>query len=276
MGYKTILLCLNEIAALPRLLDAAVNVGAQFGSHVRGLYVIPAATVYGAESYTISPVVFDGNQAFFKDRQKKVRDQFEAAMKANGLTFDFLELESEVPDITETVTQAARDCDLVIMSAVPDDSEEPVETDMLERVAISSGRPVLALPAKGDFTLKLDEVVVGWNGSREASRAVFDAMPLLQKAKHVSICTVAGGADGNVPGVGLAENLSRHGVNTEVQRLAGETRNHGETLMRAAQDYNAGLMVMGCYGHSRFTELVFGGSTRHVMQNIDRAILLSH
>lgn len=276
MGYKTILLCLNEIATMPRLLDAAVTVGTKFGAHVRGLYVIPAATVYGAESYTISPVVFDGNQAFFKDRQIKVREQFEAAMKTNGLTYDFLELESEVPDITETVTQVARDCDLVIMSAVPDDVEEPVETDMLERVAIASGRPVLALPGKSDCSLNFDEVVVGWNGGREAARAVFDAMPFLTKAKHVSICTIAGGADGNVPGAGLAENLSRHGVKTEVQRLAGETRNHGETLMRAAKDYNAGLMVMGCYGHSRFAEMVFGGATRHVMQNIDRAILLSH
>ncbi|MBG1230909.1 universal stress protein [Aestuariivirga litoralis] len=276
MGYKTIMLCLNEIAALPRLLDAAVSVGSKFGAHVRGLYVIPAATVYGAESYTISPVVFDGNQTFFKDRQAKVRAQFEQAMKSNGLTYDFIELESEVPDITDTVVATARDCDLIIMAALRDDSDEPVETDMLERVAIAAGRPVLALPAKGTLNLNFDDVVVGWNGSRESSRAVFDALPLLIKAKRVSICTVGAGPDGEIPGSGLAENLSRHGINPEIQRLGAESRNTGETLLRCARDYGAGLIVIGCYGHSRFSEMIFGGTTRHVMQNIDRAVLLSH
>ncbi len=276
MAYKTIMLCLNEVAALPQLIEAGRTLGARFGAHIKGLYVIPAVTIYGAESYALSPVMFDGNRVFFKDRQAKVRDAFESAMKADGLNFDFQVVDSGEPDISYDIIANARAVDLVVMSAVPEKVEEPVEDDIVERITIGGGRPVLVIQGSSLAKLNFDDVVLGWDGSREASRAVFDSMPFLVKSKRTHICTVNAPADGTVPGASLAENLSRHGAKTETQKLVSEGRNAGEALLLAAKDYGAGLVVMGCYGHSRFSEMVFGGATRHVIGNLDRPVLLSH
>jgi len=276
MAYKTIMVCLNEITALPILLQAATTLGTKFKAHVKGLYVIPAVQVFGAEAYAMTPSVFDGNNLFFKDRQAKVREEFESAMKMQGLTFDFQAIESEYPDISSTIIDESRSFDLVLMVAVPKTPNDPVEDDLVERVAIGSGRPVLVIPAQGKTELNFDDVLIGWDSGREAARAVFDALPLLVKSKHCHICTINAPTDGTVPGATLAENLARHGIRVETEKVVSDKGSSGEALMRAAADLGCGLVVMGCYGHSRFAELVFGGTTRHVLRHVERPILLSH
>ncbi len=118
--------------------------------------------------------------------------------------------------------------------------------------------------------------MVGWNESRESSRAVFDALPLLQKAKLTRLVTVDVPTGGNLPAAGIAETLDRHGVKTEITDVASDGMSVGETLLRAANDHGADLIVLGAYGHSRFSEMVFGGATRHILRNLDRPVLMSH
>jgi nucleotide-binding universal stress UspA family protein len=276
MAYKTILVSLNEIAALPRLLAMAGELGRKFDAHVKGLYVIPSLAVYGTESYSLTPVVFDGQQKFFKDRLSRVRTAFEEAMKREGLNFDFQSPESETLEVTPDTIDLAREADLVLLATPPERSEEPIEDDMVQRVALGSGRPVLVIPGNKDAPLKLDHVIVGWNSSREAARAVVDAMPFLKSAGTTHICTVQAKADTSIPGAAIADNLSRHGLKPMTHKLESDGRSAGSSLLVAAKDYGAGLLVMGCYGHNRLAEFVFGGATRHVLRNLDIPVLLSH
>ncbi|MGL4590288.1 MAG: hypothetical protein ACRCVZ_00490, partial [Aestuariivirga sp.] len=108
MGYKTILVSLNEVGRLPQLLAAATKLGQALGTHVSGLYVIPAVQVYPSVGFEAAPQVFEGNRSFFKDNAAKVREQFEAAMTKEGLAFDFHQVDSRTPIIADEVVAKGR------------------------------------------------------------------------------------------------------------------------------------------------------------------------
>ncbi len=276
MAYKTILLCLNEIDRLPQLLSAARDLGAKFKAHMSGLYIIPGIQVYPSAGYAVTPDVYDGNRKYYLDNEAKVRAEFEAAMKADGLSFDFHLVDSNSPLIANDVISQGRNADLIVVSATDRKSMRGVEFDFVERLIIAAGRPVLVLPFLGDRKLNFDDVLVGWDNGREASRAVFDALPILQKAKRTRIASIDATAKGSMPGASIAESLDRHGVKVELSNLTSDGQTAGETLLRAASDYGSGLIVLGAYGHNRFTEFIFGGVTRHVVHNLDRPVLMSH
>jgi nucleotide-binding universal stress UspA family protein len=276
MAYKTILLCLNEIARLPQLIAVARQLGTTFNAHVSGLYVIPGVTVYPAAGYGAGPDIFDGHRIFFQKHLPKVQETFETAMKQDKLSFDTHVVDSALPLIANELIDNCHDADLVVISNTNHDDTDGVEYDFVERFVLAAGRPVLVLPYKGEVKLKTDQITVGWNDSRESSRAVFDALPFLQKSKLTRLVTVDVAPRGTLPAAGIAETLDRHGVKTEVTNVSSDGMTTGETLLRAANDYGADLLVMGAYGHSRFTEMIFGGATRHIIRSLDRPILMSH
>ena len=173
-----------------------------------------------------------------------------------------------------------RCADIMIVSTTNPDEISGVERDFVEQVLMGAGRPVIVLPYSGDAALSLDEVVVGWDGGREAARSAFDALPLLKAAKKVRIVRIDPQKDpelrASVPGADLAETMARHGVNVEAQGYPTDGLDEGQALMRCAEDCGAGLIVMGAYGHSRLAEFIFGGATRFVLTRMNRPVLLSH
>jgi nucleotide-binding universal stress UspA family protein len=247
MANKTILLCLNETARLPQLLSAARYLGVKFNAHVRGLYVVPGVTIYPSAGYGAGPDIFD-----------------------------FQLVDSAQPNIINDVLDNGYDTDLIVASNLPRNENDNVDGDFIEKLVLAAGRPVLVLPAKGELKLDLSSIVVAWNDSRESARAVFDALPFLQKAKRVRLVSVNSKVRGGLDGATIAESLDRHGVKTEITGISSDGAPTGEVLLRAAKDDNAGLLVLGAYGHSRFAELVFGGATRHVLKNHDLPVLMSH
>jgi nucleotide-binding universal stress UspA family protein len=280
MAYKTILVSLNETNRENQILSFAVALAQKFKSHVVGLYVIPAVQLYPSVGYEAVPQVFDGNQVFFKDQEKKVRDTFEAKMKAEGVSSEFRVVNGATPSISDEVVSAGRAADLIIISTTNPEEPTGVESDFVEQVVMSAGRPVIALPTAGDISLDLSTVVVGWNGGREASRAAFDAMPILKAGKRVIIMRADPQKDatlrGMVPSADLAETLARHGVKAEAMSFPTSSGEAGQAVLTCASDNGAGLMVMGAYGHSRLREFIFGGATQHVLANLNRPVLMSH
>ena len=280
MTYKTILISLNEISRLPQLIAAASSLGQALDAHVSGLYVIPAVQVYPSVGFEAAPQVFEGNRTYFKDNAATVRSTFEAAMQREGVKFDLHVIDARTPLIADDVIAWGRSADVVLVSATNPDEVTGVERDFVEQVIMGAGRPVVILPATGEAKLSLDEVVLGWDGGREAARAAFDAMPLLRVAKKVRIVRADPQKDpglrGGVPGADLAEALARHGIKAETQGFPTEGYDAGQALLRCADDCGAGLIVMGAYGHSRLTEFIFGGATRFVLSRLNRPVLMSH
>ncbi len=125
-----------------------------------------------------------------------------------------------------------------------------------------------------------ERVLAAWNARREAARAVFDALPILQRAKEVRVVWVNPQSERelaqDIPAADICAALARHGVQCQAVE---EERPHigvGETLLACAKDYEADLLVTGCYGHTRLREFVFGGASRHVQEHMSIPVLMSH
>ena len=280
MSYKTILVSLTEVSRLSELVDATVTLARETGAHVSGLYVVPAVQVYPSVGFEAAPQVFEGNRSFFKDNGARVKQAFEEAMRREGLSFDFHQVDAHTPVIADEVVVSGRVADLVIVSTTNPEEITGVERDFVEQTVMALGRPVIVLPYKGKATVSLNEVIIGWNGGREAARATFDALPLLKKAVKVRVVRIDPQKDpslrGSVAGADLAEALARHGVKAEAQGYPTDGQDEGQALMRCAEDSGAGLIVMGAYGHSRLAEFIFGGATRFVLNRLVCPVLMSH
>jgi nucleotide-binding universal stress UspA family protein len=280
MSYKTILVSLNEVGRLSELVAASVALARDTGAHVSGLYVVPAVQVYPSVGFEAAPQVFEGNRSFFKDNGARVKQAFEEAMRREGLSHDFHQIDSRTPVIADEVVASGRVADLVVVSATNPEEITGVERDFVEQTVMALGRPVIVLPFKGKATISLNEVIIGWDGGREAARATFDALPLLKKAAKVRVVRIDPQKDpslrGSVAGADLAEALARHGVKAEAQGYPTDGQDEGQALMRCAEDAGAGLIVMGAYGHSRLAEFIFGGATRFVLNRLVCPVLMSH
>ena len=150
---------------------------------------------------------------------------------------------------------------------------------MTEAVLFESGRPVLAVPYIGPDEAKIRNVIVAWDGRREASRAANEALPLLSKAETVSVVVVGDSAPSartGEPGADLALHLTRHGVNVSVKRISDAGIDVTNALLSHAADSEADLIVMGGYGHSRLREFVLGGATRGILGSMTLPVLMAH
>src|SRR5262249_32763384 len=139
-----------------------------------------------------------------------------------------------------------------------------------------SGRPVLVVPYIQKGPLKLDRVLVAWDGSRNAARAIADAMPLLAKAKTVEVVIVGKGKSDEIPGADIAQHLARHDLKVELKRIVSPESDIASTLLSHIADTAADFIVMGGYGHSRLREFIYGGVTRSILSSMTVPALMSH
>jgi nucleotide-binding universal stress UspA family protein len=149
---------------------------------------------------------------------------------------------------------------------------------MAEAALFQSGRPVLVVPYIQRTGLKLDRLLVCWDGSRSAARAVGDAMPFIVRAKATEIVMVANEAakSDEMPGADIAHHLARHGAKVEVKRIVSIETDVASTILSHAADSSADFLVMGGYGHSRLREFVLGGATRGILASMTLPTLMSH
>ncbi len=280
MSYKTVLVALNEINRLDALNASAVSIAKIDGGFVRGLYTIPAAQIYPSTGFEAVPQMFEGHQTFFKNNLAKVKGAFEAALQKAKLQGEFISIEGRSPLISDEIISHGKSADIIVVSATDPAEVSGVELDCIERVLIGAGRPLLVLPRSNEHVLALDRIVIGWNGGREAARAVFDAIPLMQSAKSVHVVCVDPKNEERVtpeePGRRIVATLLRHKIKAEARTMEGGGESAGKALLKHAKEIDAGLIVMGAYGHSRLREFVFGGATRHVLDDMTRPVLMSH
>jgi nucleotide-binding universal stress UspA family protein len=147
-----------------------------------------------------------------------------------------------------------------------------------ESTLFGSGRPVIIVPYIQKAPLKLDRVMVCWDGSRPAARAVADAMPFLEWANQVEVVIVTNEPRKNneIEGVDVGQHLARHGLNVEVRRIPRGNIDVADALLSHAADSGIDFMVMGGYGHSRMREFVLGGVTRSIFHSATVPTLMSH
>lgn len=144
---------------------------------------------------------------------------------------------------------------------------------------MEAGRPVILVPRNWNQADCGRRILIAWNGSREAVRAVFDALPLFKAAYHIKVLQVGTSDQTRITRLELGDvctMLARHGIRATADTLSLPRATAGPALISAAKAENADLLVMGAYGHWRFRELVLGGATRHVLRNTNVPVLMSH
>lgn len=281
MAYKTILVHLNDPRRAGPVIDAARLVGEQNEAHLIGVYAVPTINI-GAPT-RIGAGVIEVLRHRFHEEAEGIRVKFEEAMRGRAITTEWrmIEMRSGLRDCGGLVADQARAVDLVIASQADETWDDSRMLDFPDRLALESGRPTLIIPNAGRFPTLGSRVVVAWNGSREAVRAVFDALPLLVAAKSVTLLTITKGRIqtddlDSVPAADIAHALARHGVKCELQRSVAAGLEIEEELLSRAADASADLIVMGCYGHSRLRELVMGGASRGILAHMTAPVLMAH
>ncbi len=282
MSYKDLLVVLDSDAASRRRIDLAAALAERFAAHLIGLYPLPVPEVPHHLSY-YDPAVLD---PFFMDLRQRAqavsdteREAFEHTASLRGLSNEWRVAAEGLPEADAALH--ARYVDLTILGQLdPDRGDVEMIRPRPEQVAFASGRPVLVVPYAGQFEAVGRRVLVGWNASREATRAVNDAMPLLTAADVVTVLTIDAregpDAHGELPGADISLHLARHGVKAEIERTVSAGLSPGDVLLSRAADLGADLLVIGAYGHSRVRELLLGGATRSIMQSMTLPVLMSH
>lgn len=278
--YKTILIYADQFSGFERRLEVAAALARDHDAHLIGTTASGGAQldylVFGAATLAPPPPL---DYAPLREAAREQLLRFDSSCKRLGV----LSYETRFQDSSaaDALILQSLYCDLLITGQ--SDMSDPGliwSTRLPGYLALHCPRPLLVIPDAGDAaTVPGRSIVIGWNASAAASRAVAGAMPLLQRAQRVQIAVFNPrqrfGQHGDEPGADLATYLARHGVRVEVHSSV-TAEQYGMALCRHAVDSGADLIVAGAYGHSRFQEWILGGTTRHLLSQAKLPVLLSH
>ncbi len=279
MSYKTILVYLQNSKRAKSLLDVAVPLANRHDAHLIGLFITPDIPLHPLVEIHLP-------EEIILKQQRAIEQEGEAVSKAFDKATDEIYDKSEWRNptclhsgISDMIVDHALAADLVVISQDDDDQLGPWP-DFPADVALGSSRPVLVIPKDRRFEPIGNKVIVAWNASREASRAAFDAVPVMKDAKEVHVMAIVPESDSkhNISHRGdeLAAALARHDIKAHVSASWDEALSVGDTLISRAEDNNFDLIVMGCYGHSRLRESMFGGVSRNILREMKVPVLMSH
>jgi len=257
--------------------DYAVSLASLLEAHITGIAIAfdPAIPLSGMGYVPVD--VIEAQRRENEAAAQAAIDRFEAATQRACVSSEPLMLSASLASAGKEFGRIARSFDLAIVDqANPDGSA--VEAVIPVSTMFESGRPVIIVPYIQRGPLKLDRAMVCWDGSRAAARAVADAMPLLERTAHVEVVIVSNepGKQGDLEGADIGQNLARHGIKVEVNRIMRGELDVADALLSQSADSGADYIVMGGYGHSRLREFVLGGVTRKILQSMPVPAFMSH
>jgi nucleotide-binding universal stress UspA family protein len=279
MSYKTILVQVDESSHAEARIEIASTIAVAENAHLIGAAMtgvtkfIYETVAYNAADPSIMPFVES-----LRQRANAALEKFEQiARRFNVMSTEKCLIDDEV---ASGISLHARYCDLVVLGQ-PDMDEPSSVTppDLPELVVMQSGCPALVVPYAMPAKTVGEKVLLAWNASVEARRAVFYALPFLKRARVIQ--AVIFNADsqlqdtGEQAGNSLRHYLGRHGIDIEIQMEVTHT-DIGNALLSLAATLDSDLLVMGCYGHSRLKEVLLGGATRTILRSMTLPVLMAH
>ncbi len=277
---KTILLPFSGSDTATAALDTAVAVAHKFDSYIEGLFVRQLPPIIAGEGITL-PGDYMTQLAEESQAQAKIaRETFEKATSERNIPSGNVETTGVIAgwsEIEGTLTQAigeyGRVFDLIVVAR---DEQRSIDWKAAcETALFESGRPVVVAGATAPQTIGTN-VLIGWNGSTETSRAIAMAMPFLERASTVKVLTVEGGNVSGPEGKRAAKQLNRHGINVEAVTVNPQGVAVGQAMLDYAQETNVDLIVKGAYTHSRLRQMIFGGATSELLNNSPIPVLFCH
>jgi nucleotide-binding universal stress UspA family protein len=271
-----ILVVIDNAAAVARRLAPAAVLARRCDARLTGFFAtgLPAATSFG--DLASGAQLVDAYMAARRDEAVKAEAAFRQELGRLQLAGDWIWREA---DITESISSVGRLFDLVVLGQTDPGAESLMPRVQSEDLVQGLGRPVLIVPYVGEFTT-FDHVMIAWNGTREAARALYDAMFIIERADAVTVIEVdAPGSPGESPShlaADVVAALKRRGIEAAAEATVTDGTPVADIILSRAADLTADLIVMGAYGHSRLRELVLGGVSRSFLQEMTVPVLMSH
>ena len=285
MSMKTILVPMEPHEGMGAVLETALLLAKKRGSYIEGfplrfgisefVAVDPAGSIplesYRQESQEEAAqarVLFD---KFMQERGVPRASGATAGLSA-GLSCGWLE---DAPEGESFVGSYGRVFDMIVLSR-PDVNTTGLHNKSIESGLFESGRPILIAPPTAKTQIG-SNILIAWNRSTEQAHTTALAMPLLERAERVTVLTVTGGTE--VPGPSteqMVRNLRRNGIKATAMTVEIGNRTTGEAVLATAEQLGCDLLIKGAYTQSRLRQLIFGGTTRHILSNASLPVLLAH
>ena len=275
MSGQDILVVIDDEVSVRHRLAVVAAIAKRVETRISGLYVtgLPGTQVF---------VDLDGWAQLvdtYMQSQRATAAKAELAFRAELARYKLSgDWQCRETDVTEGVITLARLHDLVVMGQP--DADVPSTGLRASEVLLAAGRPALIVPYAGEFAELGRNVLIAWNGTREAARALHDAMFLIDGAEAVTVLEVdPADSDVGLPDLKAADviaALRRRGVEAKAESAVSDGTPVADVILSLAADLTADLVVMGAWGHSRLREFVLGGASRGILQEMTVPVLMSH
>ena len=280
MSWKDILVIVSDAAADEPALALGEALARQSKAHLAAAFLTPLPD----EPLAYEPTVVAGVWAELLGRARAdaeaERKRVEERLKRSGLPCELRTAEALSRDLGRVAAVHARYADVAVMPRPPEGLGAELREEIIEGVLFHSGRPALIAPAGWTGTMIGKRVVIAWDASREATRALSEADDILEFSEKVTVVTIDAKpkmfGHGDQPGANIAAHLQRRGLPAEVRNVESGARSAALAILEEAKALDADLVVMGGYAHSRLRELVFGGATRELLRTATVPILMAH
>jgi nucleotide-binding universal stress UspA family protein len=278
MSFGTILLHLNGGERDAANLQFAIALAEEHKAHLIALRTItpfyPTIGAFGDAAVGVIAELQERYRASERAAADKFRAEAERASSGASVPLEWREEEDFADDI---VPVHARYADITILGQPERGQVEPTHSaELPANVVMGSGRPIIVVPYAGGFAKPPRHVLIAWSGTREATRAVHDALPILRRADKVSILSVNPKDGKHLPGADIATHLARHGCKAETSRTVATDISVADAILSDLSDIGADFLVMGAYGHSRLRQWALGGATKDVLGTMTVPVLLAH
>ncbi|HEY6985468.1 MAG TPA: universal stress protein [Rhodanobacteraceae bacterium] len=275
MGQLDVLIHLRRTDTLTPAVSLGLALAERLGAWTSGMHVVAIAPAAFASPEAIALQVHEADDMVAAAAARK--DWWLGELASRKLQGEW---QVSQGDTVEVLCHAARWSDLVVLERPRLNPDAPTGWGVVSRTVFGAAAPVVVIPESVTLERTATRIVVAWNRSREAALAIRGALPLLRLAEHVTV--LEGDPVENpfglrhLPKLDLRAWLARHGVAAEFQAFKPPSKERGAALLDAAHALSGDLIVMGAWGHSRITELVLGGTTRHLFQSTDLPLLVAH
>jgi len=276
MSFKDLAVFVDPGRGNDARIALAVDLARRCEAHLAAIHVVPTPYIPDSVGSSVVRRLVEEHNERVGAIAGKLERSFRDVAGRQGISAEW----RAQRDFYDVGVDNAHYADLLIVGQIDPEDLSPglLAGARPEQLALSSGRPVLAVPYVGAATVGR-RVLIAWKPGREATRAVHDALPFLRRAETVTVLVVDPDEDrghGEEPGADIARHLARHGVKVEVERTVSAEIAVADVILSRAADLGSDLIVMGAYGHSRLRELVLGGVTREILEHMTVPVLLSH
>jgi nucleotide-binding universal stress UspA family protein len=280
MSWKDVLAIVSDAEADAPAIALAEAVASQFDAHLTCAFL----TALPDEPLAYEPTVVAGvwaellgrARAQAEEAKRRVADK----LKTLSRPCDLNSAEALSRDLGRVAAVHARYADVAVLTRPTEQSLGDGRAEIIEGVLFHSGRPALIAPPNWSGSSIGKRVVIAWDASREATRALSEAQPFLDRAEEAIVLTIDAKpkmfGHGDQPGLNIAAHLSRRGLKTTVRNADSLGKATAQTMLEQAAGLGADLLVMGAYTHSRLREMVFGGATRDLLRAASVPILMAH